>query len=504
MSVETSSRRASLSRRASAINLPDGNRISFRTIWLTNSSRSAALQLLQTLDSLSLTLFASRSRSAAAPCLCPFMGNKMKTHVSDFNCIVCTKRLIGLMRQPTNFKPLKRTQSVAIPHPIVLLERFSRRTRSTRFIPEVDGLRFVAIFLVFVFHLHGYLSHYGIPENGTDWVPMWITNGRNGVEIFFLISGFVLALPFASALLKGTPWVPYSQYLLRRITRLEPPYIIVMVGLAILLVLTKGRPVEDVLPHLAAALGYLHNAVYLEGTDINGVAWSLEVEVQFYLIAPLLAFVFFRIGHSLRRRLLLLGAATFFAAANHFWFRTIPFVKDSVAAYMHFFLLGFLLVDLYLSEWKQDTRRSFRWDVAWLLSWVALTWAWGTSPAAVAGVLPVAAFVIFAGALRGHLVRNVLSNRWITTIGGMCYSIYLLHYAVISAVTPLALRLTGRSYTPMLLITQTILVGLIVLIISGIFFLAIERPCMDPTWPDKLRSWLRSLRATPSTRQGSL
>ena len=60
-------------------------------------------------------------------------------------------------------------------------------------------------------------------------------------------------------------------------------------------------------PNLIASLLYQHNLIYGHGSAINGVAWSLEVEVQFYLLAPLFAAVF-SIQSVLARRAVLLGA----------------------------------------------------------------------------------------------------------------------------------------------------------------------------------------------------
>ena len=78
-----------------------------------------------------------------------------------------------------------------------------------------------------------------------------------------------------------------KQYLLRRLTRLEPPYLICLLLFFALQVLVKGRSAHALAPHLAASLVYLHDLIYAAESPINNVAWSLEVEVQFYLIYAL-------------------------------------------------------------------------------------------------------------------------------------------------------------------------------------------------------------------------
>src|SRR5882762_7039250 len=105
-----------------------------------------------------------------------------------------------------------------------LLRRLSRETTSGRFIPEMDGLRFAAIGMVVLFHLNGYLtvkSKAFYPAPPTDWLAQAAFVGFHGVELFFVISGFILGLPFASHYLKNKPAVPLRKYYLRRLTRLE-------------------------------------------------------------------------------------------------------------------------------------------------------------------------------------------------------------------------------------------------------------------------------------------
>ena len=78
----------------------------------------------------------------------------------------------------------------------------SRISVSTRFIPEVDGLRFFAIGSVVFYHLLGIISvrMFGSwnPAHFDSLFPLnWLTHGYFGVPLFFAISGFVLAMPFA-------------------------------------------------------------------------------------------------------------------------------------------------------------------------------------------------------------------------------------------------------------------------------------------------------------------
>ncbi|MGH9512920.1 MAG: acyltransferase family protein [Terriglobales bacterium] len=81
-----------------------------------------------------------------------------------------------------------------------ILKHATRETSSGRFIPEIDGLRFFAIGMVILFHVNGYLlaksslAGYAAAPH-TDWLSQTAFVGFHGVELFFVISGFILGFP---------------------------------------------------------------------------------------------------------------------------------------------------------------------------------------------------------------------------------------------------------------------------------------------------------------------
>jgi peptidoglycan/LPS O-acetylase OafA/YrhL len=93
---------------------------------------------------------------------------------------------------------------------------------------------------------------------------------------------------------------------------------------------------------------------------------------------------------------------------------------------------------------------------------------------------------------RGVLLRTVVTNRWLTTIGGTCYSIYLLHMIIITIFGRFTTRFTlSRSYDVNFII-QAVLLAVPVLVIGGIYFVLIERPCMRRDWPQALWVWAQA------------
>jgi peptidoglycan/LPS O-acetylase OafA/YrhL len=372
----------------------------------------------------------------------------------------------------------------------MLLDRIRRVTRDGRWIPEIDGLRFLAIISVLLLHLLLELqlrSGRSIPvEPRYELILLPINNGSCGVRLFFVISGFVLALPFARHFLAGADAVSLRKYYMRRVTRLEPPYLLTGLLFVVFLAIHLNGVTADLLRHAAVSAVYAHGLVYGAVTPINPISWSLEIEVQFYIAAPLLAQLY-RIRVALLRRALLVSLI---AGATLAQVLIDPLGRASLSIlfYAQFFLMGLLLADLYIVDGNR-IRRSFLWDAAGAAG-LLLTFGLSGSGVLARCIMPWAMAFVFLGAFRGTLLPRFFANPWIAVIGGMCYSIYLLHWLLIAAVFKVTRHCISTrldflaNYGIQLLVT-----GLPILAISLLFYLLVERPCMDPNWPSKF--WRR-------------
>ena len=362
-----------------------------------------------------------------------------------------------------------------------------RITRDGHWIPELDGLRFLSIGFVFLFHLYVAFCAVTHVTGSTSWLFQPIRNGARGVPVFFAISGLVLALPFARHHLNSGESVSLRKYYLRRLTRLEPPYILCVLG-CMLLYAIYHHSFAGLLPHLAASLFYAHNFVYGAPNPANGVLWSLEIEVQFYLLAPLLMQVF-RLRPAWLRRTLVVAFTLLWILLQPHYLAT-PRLQMTLLAYLPCFLAGMLAADLLLSRPKSAP--SLLWDALGLLA-LALLYCGTWSDASFTPILPACAFILCVAAMRGNMLRRTLASKWIALIGGMCYSIYLWHLKLIIAV----LALTRHCIVPSLGFTanfalQLLLAGVPTLAVCVLFYIAVERPCMNPRWPvDLLRKWKR-------------
>lgn len=368
---------------------------------------------------------------------------------------------------------------------------FQRITSTGNYVPEIDGLRFIAIFSVVLHHLHGFfkskleLQPASAVSSVLDHI---ISNGHLGVPLFFTISGYILGMPFANHYLMRGKEIPLRSYFMRRLTRLEPPYIITMtlLMLALVFITHKINPEEGLFSYMCSLL-YVHGFVFPgEFPKLNGVAWSLEIEVQFYILAPVLAFLIFRIKNSLSRRTILFILMICFVCYQHL----NNFQVRSLLNYFHWFLAGFLLADLKLNNFRLF-QAAFP---GWLIGTPLLVGFFSFDTAFFTDSITRICWEFFQVASVVFLFHLILQNgifsflKWksISYIGGMCYSIYLLHYPLISILGNAMLSLKP-GITPAY---QSLLFSFILLILIGIisatFFLFIERPCMDKNWFQKL------------------
>lgn len=391
------------------------------------------------------------------------------------------------------------------------LNIFRRVTSGKPILEEIDGLRFLAIFYVIVAHVHGFFTvktpyfREDLSASGLlDFVGSIGRNGQHGVAIFFVISGFILALPFAKQHLKGsTQPIKLKQYYLRRLTRLEPPYILALLILTVVIVIKGLHSFSELLPHLVASLTYTHNIIYDSMSWITPVAWSLEVEVQFYILAPFLASIFL-LKRQLHRILILCAGILFFASIQETSLFLNSFALSmSLLGWFQYFLVGFILADIYVASKINWTLPK---PIEILCGLVLLA---GVSFVPYEGALinrllyPLLCFLFFTLVLHFHFWKGIFSIGIISVIGGMCYSIYLLHFAAISFIGNYSIHYQVTNSLEINYILQWLIISIGILAVSAVYFVLIEKPCMKKDWLSKLIQKLKSnFLFQPSTTKG--
>lgn len=169
------------------------------------------------------------------------------------------------------------------------IAQFSAGGYELHHIGVLDGIRAVAILIVVWFHFwqQSWIMPVAGPVN-LDWLPR---NGAIMVDMMILLSGFCLFLPYAREMVYGERAAGTADFYVKRVARIAPSYYIaVAVALVIALIAGEygniGGMFGDLIPHIF----FLHNwfPAASQMTHLNGVLWTVGVEVQFYLLFPLI------------------------------------------------------------------------------------------------------------------------------------------------------------------------------------------------------------------------
>lgn len=327
--------------------------------------------------------------------------------------------------------------------------------------PALDGLRAVAVGMVFFVH--------AFPETT---FPGWL-----GVDVFFLISGFLIT----RILLKQwarSGGIRLGRFYFNRAVRLWPPLIAVVVVFVVLL-LAVGEPLLPTGGAAVIALTYTSNLVVSFTSLSLGPfhhTWSLAMEEQFYLLWPPLLLL------MLRRRMPMVAVAVVAGvlalASIAAWVPTAYSTPYSPFTRAGGLLLGCALAALvHRQGWSS---RPLAWaGLAVFALAIGLNMAgvlhddW-TLPLALLGLVPVVLHVAFG---RGALVA-VLGWRPIAYLGLISYGLYLWHYPIIWTLT---------NHAPALARWEIIVIALVATVLLSVATREwIEKPSL--AWRDRRRA----------------
>jgi len=317
--------------------------------------------------------------------------------------------------------------------------------------PALTGLRGLAALWVLVYHAWVYVTPQEILLNlfGESFrVQVFFSLGWAGVQVLFVLSGFLLTLPYARA--NAGLFAPprTGRYLLRRVARVFPAYYLQLLFLIVISLFASGV----LLVNWSNAVQYLVMLFIPEPVGIgapdsvNGVWWTLPIELSFYLVLPFIA----RLADC-RRKLLLVALPLLsmlvwrYLVANviqptsemHVWMYQLPGSMDSFGLGM----LGAVLHVQYASSGDRAsayTQRLFAllWMTPiifvllgmWMAEDYAVYWSGATilylwTPLFGAAVL----VVILNCALHHSFLDTLLGNRALFYLGTVSYGLYLWH-----------------------------------------------------------------------------
>lgn len=397
-----------------------------------------------------------------------------------------------------------------------LPSRLRRVTKAGTYVPQIDGLRFLAIVPVLFWHsgLRGVRNYSGEPSLVETNVIAWLPHGHVGVDLFFFISGYIIAFPFLSG---KAPSI--GKFFSRRVLRIEPPYVLVLIGCFLLLFLSGYTPRNapsfnkteaPLWQSFLASLVYLHGVIFNAPPRLNPPAWSLEVEIQFYVLSPILLKLALMMSSKVRRLILALATlAALLISSSIIGADENSVHRWTLVGHAWPFLLGILVCDFAVEKSPFEQSPAYIFDVWFAVALVlmAVTGHFeerlhGFAQIALQdGVRAACVLAIYIGAARGIIGRKLTSLPWITLIGGACYSIYLTHVPLMQILSELMFRLVQPTS---LIQAWALAFGVLipVSVFAGLIFYAlIERPCTLPDWPQRLAAALGGRRDAPGAKR---
>lgn len=153
----------------------------------------------------------------------------------------------------------------------------------------LDGMRGIAILLVLWYHIWE-ISWLPAPLAALQFIP---ETGFIGVHLFFYISGFVIFYPFVRAKFESRIAPTWGHFAYRRTIKIVPSYLlslVVVLAIGYAHYNSAGAAFKPILTHLL----FIHTWFSDTYGSLNGVLWTLAVEVQFYLIFPAICWAFLR------------------------------------------------------------------------------------------------------------------------------------------------------------------------------------------------------------------
>ncbi|MGB5497746.1 MAG: acyltransferase [Maribacter sp.] len=300
---------------------------------------------------------------------------------------------------------------------------------------DIDGLRAIAIILVILCHL-------GI--NGFD-------GGFLGVDIFFVISGFLITFNIITKLNESR--FSFKAFYLNRIKRIAPILVFILFVLTIFNIFTLlPTPLKnyiDFLPYAAIGLGNYAAADLSQGyfdaaSDRYQLlhTWSLGVEEQFYLIVPVLLFLLWKIKSIKFRNILILFIFLFSIAISVYFVEyTADFKANYYLLHTRFFEIftGSMLAVFYrrLPNIHSKPAIGFGYFVSILgLFYLSFVFngksSWPGTNALIVSLL--SAFIIYLGKEDNttSMLKKVLEHGTMRFVGKISYSLYLWHWVIIA------------------------------------------------------------------------
>lgn len=295
-----------------------------------------------------------------------------------------------------------------------------------QFRKDIQGIRALAFFLVFIFHLN------------TSWLP----GGFIGVDIFFVISGFLMTSIIVDQKNRNT--FSYYDFYLKRLKRIFPAYVIfIFITLFFGAFIYLNRDIWTLQKSGGSSILFVSNLLFARGDSYFGAqlsenpflhTWSLAVEMQFYFILPLIIILSPK-KYLLKIILLIIIVSTIYSS-------TIIFLennKSSAYFSLAFRIPEFLIGGFYALAFKEKLNFNKIYNNLFAISsfTILILSAFLINensffPGATALIPTIAAANLLV--IDDNIISNFFSKKIAVFFGELSYSLYLWHWPIIALI----------------------------------------------------------------------
>lgn len=296
-------------------------------------------------------------------------------------------------------------------------------SRAATFIPQLTGIRCLAASMVLLLHADQAVGHIDLAI---------VSRGYLGVDLFFLLSGFIIAHVYAESF-KQLSGRRFLQFMWHRFARLYPAHVTVLIFLLVALIVAThlNIPLDDADAWTAKNFVKQIFLVHAWGIDRhigwNAVSWSVSAEWFAYLLFPLIALVVLRLGRPAAAAVAILALLIMFSVFAVFdWDVGLWNGPPALTRVTGEFVCGVAL-------WRCAPMFKFGPVLFDALGAVAVAGfaagaAFGLSDF---GLIALLALLVFAAARSTGALAQVLSIKPAVWLGQISYSLYLVHFTTV-------------------------------------------------------------------------
>ncbi|MCQ2364879.1 MAG: acyltransferase [Akkermansia sp.] len=288
--------------------------------------------------------------------------------------------------------------------------------------PHIDGLRAFAVLSVLLFHAY----------------PVFCPGGFIGVDVFFVISGYLITKGLLADLDKGEYSI--GKFYVRRIRRILPAYVAMIAFTMLLCVVCYYGSQINLFAKTALSSAFFSTNLFFYKTSgyfspnshdnplLN--LWSLSVEEQFYIFFPLLLAALYRwLRQGLKPMVWCLAISSLIGSSVYVLFLH----RDTAAFYLLPSRAWELLAGCLLAIHCRDSFRLWRWNGAALIVLVTSFFLFSEALPfpGITAIIPIVCAVLLLGTGQAGLAAPILQHPLTVFIGKISYSLYLFHWPLL-------------------------------------------------------------------------